>query len=161
MFVVSLRLKNWRIAVLCVAVLAVGLLVFAGAVSARSIGTLTAAGGKVTVGTNEERIAFLKSFGWEVSAEPMEIVEIIIPSEFGDVYENYNCIQKKQGYDLSKYKAKRVKRYTYEVKNYPTAGGEPSKNIRANILAFDNRIIGGDISSVELAGFMHGFKPEG
>ena len=43
------------------------------------------------------------------------------------------------------------------MKNYP---GYENKDgvIRANILVYDGRVIGGDVCSVELDGFMHGFE---
>ena len=37
-------------------------------------------------GTNEERVAFLESFGWQVQAEPTETREVMIPAQFNDVY---------------------------------------------------------------------------
>ena len=104
--------------------------------------------------TNEERIRFLSSFGWETGSEPIEITEVIIPAEFDETYEKYNEIQRSQGLDLRKYKNKRIKRYSYEVKNYP---GEIA-NIRANLLISDGMIVGGDVCSIELGGFMHGFQ---
>lgn len=102
---------------------------------------------------SEERIGFLSQFGWEVQVEPIEVSEITIPSKFNDTYENYNNIQKEQGLDLSKYKNKTCIKYTYQVLNYKNAPG----GIRANILVLNNKVIGGDICSVELNGFMHGF----
>lgn len=104
--------------------------------------------------TNEERIKFLSSYGWETGTEALEIAEVIIPSEFDETYQRYNEIQKAQSLDLEKYKGKRVKRYTYEVTNYP---GEIA-NIRANLLVYNGMIVGGDVCSVELGGFMHGFQ---
>ena len=103
---------------------------------------------------NEQRIGYLKQFGWEVSEEPSEIVEVAIPTEFNEVYEKYNIIQKKQGFDLMPYRGKTVKRWTYDVTNYP----DNRPNVKANILVYDNKIIGGDICSLELDGFMHGFQ---
>ena len=81
--------------------------------------------------------------------------EIIIPAEFDDVYEKYNAIQKEQGFDLTAYCSKRVKKWTYKVTNYPNYEG--SDCIRATLLVFDGKVIGGDVCSVELDGFMHGF----
>lgn len=101
---------------------------------------------------NQQRREFLQSFGWSVSTEPVEIVEVLIPNSFDDVYNNYNLIQKANGFDLSKYKGKTVKRYCYEVINY-----EGEKNVHANLLIYNGKIIGGDICSSELDGFMHGF----
>lgn len=105
---------------------------------------------------NKERIIFLEQFEWEVSKEPIEIVEVVIPNKFNDVYNEYNKIQKKQGFDLSKYKGKRVKRYTYQVTNYPSKTDD--NTIRANIIIYNSEVIGGDICSIKLNGFMHGFK---
>ena len=104
--------------------------------------------------TNEERISYLKTFGWNVEEEACEIVEVAIPSEFDDVYQQYNELQKKQNFDLEPYRGKRVKRYSYEVLNYP---GE-TENIRANLLVYNDQIIGGDVCSLKLDGFMHGFR---
>ncbi len=103
---------------------------------------------------NLSRIAFLQSYGWEVSQEPCETVEVVIPEEFGDVYENYNAIQLAQGFDLRDYRGKQVRRYTYEVLNYP----QQKEYIRANLLLYRGEIIGGDICSIYAKnGFMHGF----
>ena len=110
--------------------------------------------------TDEERVAFLQGFGWEVSTEPSEIAEVAIPKDFGDVYENYNIIQKKQGYNLETYKGKKAKRYTYEIKNYEAKDGSVPQNVVANLLILDDKIIGGDICSTKLNGFMHGFNAE-
>jgi len=106
------------------------------------------------VKSNEERINFLSQFGWEVNPEPLEIVEVHIPETFNSTYENYNTIQKKQGLDLSKYKGKSCNRFTYQVLNHK----DSPKGTRANILVYKNKVIGGDICSVELDGFMHGFS---
>lgn len=107
-------------------------------------------------GNEQERLAFMSQFGWEVDEDPVEVTEIIIPNEFDEVYETYNDIQKKQNLDLSLYSGKRVKRWTYSVCNYPGYEAKPNY-IQANILVYEGMVIGGDICSVELNGFMHGF----
>ncbi len=106
--------------------------------------------------TEAERIDFLRNCNIEVAQEPLEISEIIIPAEFDEVYKDYNEIQVSQGFDLSQYSGKRVKRWTYRVTNYP-GYDENSDAIRANLLVYDGLIIGGDVCSVELNGFIHGF----
>lgn len=108
------------------------------------------------VESNAERIAYLKTFGWTVEEEACEIVDVAIPTEFNEVYQNYNAIQKEQGFDLKEYRGKLVRRYTYVVKNYP----DHPENVRANLLVYNNQIIGGDICSLELDGFLHGFAYE-
>jgi hypothetical protein len=71
--------------------------------------------------------------------------------------KTYNEVQKQQGLDLEKYKGKDVIRYTYEITNYP---GEEGK-VLANLIVYKNRVIGGDICSADVNGFIHGFaKPK-
>ena len=117
--------------------------------------TAVAKQAKTTLKTNEERIDYLASYGWTVSSEPVETVEIVIPSTFDETYENYNVLQKTQGFDLSAFKGKKVIRYTYEITNYPTQHEDP---IHANLLMIDTKLIGGDVTSVSLGGFMHSFE---
>lgn len=106
---------------------------------------------------SKERIAFLSQFGWEVVEDPIEVCEVIIPAEFDETYKKYNEIQKAQNLDLEKYKGVRAKRWTYEIKNYPGYAASQSP-IRANLLVYEGNVIGGDICSVELDGFMQGFE---
>lgn len=101
------------------------------------------------------QVQFLQSYGWEVSEQPCEMVQVVIPETFGDVYENYNEIQKQQGFDLSRFRGKQVSRCSYEVLNYP---GQ-KEYIRANLLIYNHEVIGGDICSIYAEnGFMHGFS---
>ena len=106
----------------------------------------------------DDLLNFISVFGWEVKPEPDEIREIIIPSEFDDVYENYNEIQLSQGYDLKDYAGERAKNWTFSVTNYP--GYEDEEYIKINILTCNGKVIGGDVCSVKLDGFMHGFVKE-
>jgi hypothetical protein len=105
-------------------------------------------------GDNAERVAFLESFGWLVLQEPVASEEVKIPKTLDDTYRSYLCLQEEQGFDLEKYCGKQVTRYTYEILNYPT--GETG--VMANLLVYKNKIIGGDISSPALNGFMHGLN---
>ena len=101
---------------------------------------------------NGGRLEILRGCGWEVEEEPIEFIEVRIPEEFDGVYTDYNEIQKRQNLDLSKYCGKRVMRYTYRVKNHPS--GE--EGIVANLIFYKDKLIGGDVSSPKLGGFMHG-----
>ena len=103
---------------------------------------------------NGDRITFLNAFGWEVAEDPVYIEEITIPEDFNEVYETYNQLQKEQGLDLSRYRGKTVRRYTYQVLNYPDA----EETVYANLLICKNRVIGGDVCSSRYHGFMHGFQ---
>lgn len=110
-------------------------------------------------GNHSERMSFISQFGWEVSEEPIEVREVIIPEEFDEVYSKYNDIQLSQGLDLTAFKGVRVKRWTYSVKNY--AGYESKDCIRINLLIAEGKVIGGDVCSTEIDGFMHGFQKSG
>ena len=104
----------------------------------------------------EERLAFLGQFGWKVETEPVAVEEVVIPVEFNDVYQNYNDLQQEQGLDLTPYTGKTCKRWVYQVLNYPREG----ERVLATLLVYDGRIIGGDISSASLDGFMATFLGE-
>lgn len=105
--------------------------------------------------TNEDRIAFLSQFGYKVSSEPIESVELTLPDDFDRVFSGYNELQKAQGLDLGKYKGKTVTRYTYEVIGYP---GHEEEKIYANLIIRKDRVIAGDICSADPSGFIHGFE---
>ena len=157
MFIYSLRARTLKFfAVICVALTAViTLIAFVPAYGADSEAVSKDMEIDYTgVKTNEDRIEFLRQFGWEVASEPKETAEVTIPAEFDKIFTGYNEIQKRQGLDLSDYKKKKVMRYTYEVTNYAGADGV----VYANILVYRNRVIGGDICSADVSGFIHGFE---
>ncbi len=104
------------------------------------------------VKSNAERVALLKSYGWEVEETPAEEAEITIPAEFDRVMENYNALQKSQGFDLSKHKNRDMMRYTYRITNYDGYEG----TVYANLLVYKNRVVGGDICSSDVNGFIKG-----
>ncbi len=104
--------------------------------------------------SNEDRIAFLAQFGWEVEETPIESTTVTIPAEFDKVFGAYNELQRRQGLDLSSYASRTVERYTYTVKNYEGFDG----TVLANILVFRGRVIGGDICAADNGGFIHGFS---
>ena len=106
--------------------------------------------------TTEQQVTMLQSFGYEVEPQPILIEEVIIPSEFDTNYEEYNNYQRLSGFYLSKYNGTRAKKYTYNVTNYP----EQPDGVVANILVYNGKAIGGDISSTALNGFVHGFIKE-
>ncbi|MBQ8387503.1 MAG: DUF4830 domain-containing protein [Clostridia bacterium] len=103
---------------------------------------------------NAARRDFLGQFGWETSEKELEAIEISIPREFDSVMSEYNEIQKRQGLDLQKYKGKTVQRYTYEIKNYEGYDG----TVYANLIVYKNRVIGGDICTADVSGFIRGFE---
>ena len=102
---------------------------------------------------NEEQIeSFLSDNGISVAGTP-SCKSIYIPDTFGEVYENYNELQKKQGFDLSAYRSRDAEVYTYSV---VSVRGEHKENTEAHIIVCDGIVIGGDVASVAMDGEMTG-----
>lgn len=160
MFVYSLRASTLKFfAVVCVALTAlITMITFIPEYDGGELGYITTGAEKEInydkIKTDADRVNFLAQFGWKADATPVETAEITIPEEFDKVFNGYNEIQKRQGLDLSRYKKKTVTRYTYEVTNYE---GEQGK-VYANVIVYRNRVIGGDICSADVKGFIHGFE---
>ena len=154
MYIVSLKLDKRKIlgalAALCLAVAVVCVVTPSGASDVLNSNVNTAAS------SVKDHIDFLSAYGYSVGDKPVQIQEIIIPEQFSEEYEKYNDMQKLSGFDLSKFKSKRVKKYTYKVTDYKDSDDE----VVANVIVYNNKVIGGDISSTALGGFMHGFIKE-
>ncbi len=104
---------------------------------------------------NEDRVDFLEGFGYTVDETPLEVEKVKVPETFDSVYEKYNDIQRAQGLNLKRCSGKTVTRYTYKVTNHNAPDG---KDVLANILVYNERIVGGDICCVGEGGFIHGFE---
>ena len=101
------------------------------------------------VKTAEDRAAYLESWGWQVEPEAVAVEELAMPETFGEEYSQYLELQAAQGFDLTKYAGKRVKRYTLNVLNYP--GG--AEGVQAHLLLCKNTVIGGEVMG---SSFFHG-----
>lgn len=106
------------------------------------------------VKTAEDAASFLAQFGWEVEKEPLEEITISIPAEFDKVMNAYNELQRSQGLDLTKYRGREVTRYTFCVTNYPDYTG----TVLANVITYKGKVIGGDLCSSDVTGFICGFE---
>lgn len=105
------------------------------------------------VSDNEARVQFLKSFGWDAAATPVESGRVKIPAERSEVFDRYAQLQKSQGYDLAPYAGKTVMRYVYQITNYPNA----TDPVYATLLVHKNQIIGGDVTNTGPEGRVQGF----
>ena len=106
------------------------------------------------IASPEARRAFLAGFGWEIDEGGCEEEAVVIPARFDAVYEDYNTVQKQQGLDLERYRGKTVMRYTYPVTNYEGYDG----TVCATLLIYKDRVVGGDVCSASVDGFVHGLK---
>ncbi len=157
MFIYSLRastLKFLGIAFAGVAALVAILIIFPGgeALPATSDGTQNVNYEKIK--TAEDRIDFLLQFGYSVEPEAAEEKKVTIPSEFDKTMTSYNELQKETGLDIYRYRGKEVDFYSYVVTNYPGYDGR----VLANLLIYRGRVIGGDVCSADVNGFIHGLK---
>lgn len=103
---------------------------------------------------NGARLAFLAEYGWQAEEEPVEILEIALPSVADETLARYNDLQKAQGFDLTRFLGRTVKRYSYRILNYP----EPDREVRANLLISEGTVIAADLSCNALDGFMRGLN---
>ena len=137
MFAVDFRAPKRRIILITLVIMAILLV---GAVFRLDISPQTSE--SETSGTDSFSVAdYIASFGFETDESTCVIDEIIVPTEFNDVYENYNAIQKEQGFDLSSYKGKTLSRYTLEVTNYT----EKEKEVFAEVLTYRGKVVAADI----------------
>ncbi len=128
-------------AVLCAALAAWSVL---GAGAAETAAAVSPKGVK----TAEDRAAYLAAWGWQTPSDAAAVEELELPERFGDEYSQYLELQTGQGFDLAKYAGKRVRRYTYDLLNYP--GGTQAQ---AHLLLYKNTVIGGEVLG---EGFLHG-----
>lgn len=108
----------------------------------------TAKAGGIDGSTNAKRINYLQGLGIYVDETATEIKDITIPWEFSAVYQKYNLLQQKNGFDLANYKGKKAKVYTYSI------DGEED----VHLIICNDEIIGGDISSPKIDGNMTGLQ---
>ena len=154
MFIFTAKIRHGKVvlgalglAVACTA----GLLLFGLPGQQTAIANSTVPNSK-GVKTAEDRVAYLEAYGWLVDSDPIAVEELLIPEEFDETYQDYLKLQTDQGFDLTKYCGKRVKRYSYKIQNYP--GGDT--NVQAALLIYRNTVIGGEVLSSSPGGFIHG-----
>ena len=150
MLVMTAKVDKKKIAIVFGAiamVIAVIVLLFSGS-------NRVATGSSNTVTSNDDRVKFLASFGWEVVSSPAETSQVRIPADSSAVFDRYNDLQKSMGYDLTAYQGKTVMRYVYKIKNYPGA----TEPVYATILISSNQVIGGDITDTSATGVVQGFE---
>lgn len=154
MFVISLKSKHLRnIFALLVAVVltVIGGIVYVSSTESMPVSKIGSVSMKAE--TPEERLNFFRQFSYIASENPVEVKEVVIPTEFDETYEEYNELQKKQGLDLTPYRGVRVKSWSYEILNYPGYENTDSL-IRGNLLTYNGVVIACDICNISLDGFM-------
>lgn len=129
--------------------LVMGFLLLAAAGLWLAFRLLWTGGGGIPGDTEQQRISYIESFGWDAGITRCDVKEIRIPVNFDEVYEEYNDIQRSQGFDLRKYRAHSVRQYTYEISR---TDDDPVPML-AHLLVENGVIIGADITSAQAGGF--------
>ena len=150
MFIYSIRATTVRFLLLTLALaILVGGLAISGATDSVSAVSLATEIDYDGVKTKEKRIEFMRDFGIEVDESSEQEQAFRMPDSFDRVIAGYNQLQLKQGLDLSKYRNKKVTRYSYKVTNYKGEG-----DVVANLFIHRGRIVACDISSLTPEGFV-------
>lgn len=145
MFIVTAKVPRRKLLAGSVTVLCCCLAVAAAlivTVGREAVATSAEASG---VRSNEDRVAYLSELGWQVAETPVMTEELLIPETFDESYDNYLALQAQQGFDLTKYTGKRVKRYTYEITNY----SDGQQGVQAALLVYRNKVIGGQLQAAD------------
>lgn len=87
------------------------------------------------VTSSEERVAYLRSLGLEITADSEEVREVRIPDEPDEVLLQYDALQETVGQSLTAYSGKRVRLYSYQ-----TVDGSV-----AHLYVYRDRIVAGDV----------------
>ena len=145
MFIVTAKLPRRKLLAGSITVLCCCLVVATALIVTMSEKVVTASAELTGVRSNEDRIAYLNQFGWQVSDSPVTTEELLIPESFDESYSQYLLLQEQQGFDLTKYTGKRIKRYTYEITNY----SEDLAGVQAALLVYKNKVIGGQLQAAD------------
>lgn len=129
-------LKRRHLAVI-LAIIIIGLLIFGQLLSAKASG--------IDGSTNATRVEYIKSIGIAPDDTDVSSKEIVIPQNFSNVYKEYNRLQKKAGFDLSRYRGEKATVYTY---------GVSGSDRELHLIVCKDKIIGGDIADINVNGEM-------
>ncbi|MBR1496700.1 MAG: DUF4830 domain-containing protein [Oscillospiraceae bacterium] len=155
-YTVKFDKRKAAFAVVMAALVIIGVILLVGAFQKRggaaAAGETAGGARSASVRSEKARVAYLMEQGWQVESPPESEGTVVIPRSFSPVFEDYNELQKRQGFDLSQYCGMEVGMYTYRVKNPEYAGDE----VLAVLYVLNNRVIGGDVHSTALDGFMVG-----
>ena len=111
------------------------------------------AGDGISAATREERAALLQSLGHEPDPAAETEKTVRLPKEFPAVLENYEQLQRSQGFSLKKYAGREVHIYTCPL----TEDGQ--EDVYSALYVYRGRVIGGDIHSVAFEGYMRPLFP--
>ena len=105
-----------------------------------------------TLSGNQQRLEYLRSYGWEVESEPLETFQLLLSDPLPEEYLAYNQLQLTQGFDLNDCRGKQLTRYTYRVTNYP----DRPEGVQVNLYVCEGVPAAGDVIASGADGFQAG-----
>ena len=102
--------------------------------------------------TTEGRKMFLQELGWEIDVDSESHKSVLIPKELSGLLLDYNKMQLKQGFDLSRHCGESCEQYIYKLTNYPAK----DETVLVTLYLQGKELIAADIHSTAMNGFMHG-----
>lgn len=111
--------------------------------------------GEKNADSTEARVGFIRSLGWEADPETEERHSVTIPSCRESPMADYNELMRQGGYDLSAYEGKTLEQYSYVLREYPNC----ADRVFLVLYVYRGRVVGGDIHTAALDGFMHELRP--
>ena len=95
--------------------------------------------------TNGDRVALMRGLGLVLSEEkPLQSETLLLPRVLPE--SDYLALQREQGFDLTALSGQRVKRYVYGLESAP--------ELRAELLIFRRKLVGGSLYSTAPEGGM-------
>ena len=132
---------------------AVALLLMLGVMLAAAV-VLCSTGDMLDVSQLNGREKYLASYGCVIDPASETERTVLLPKKFEGTVRDYADMQTDQGYDFAFYSGLECRQFTYEVTNYDGCDG----TVYAVLYVKGTRVIGGDIHSAEINGFMHGIR---
>ncbi|MEG2120381.1 MAG: DUF4830 domain-containing protein [Pseudoflavonifractor sp.] len=155
MFIYSFKVKKSAVFTTVLAAAVVILTLVLLPVGGRAVQVMTGSGKAPKCASNEERVEWLTSLGWQVEPEPCSQLSVVIPESFDELYSQYAIMQRQSGFRLDRHKGKTAAKYSYTVLNY----GDGTELAVASILQRGDKIIAADLSSARLGGFLKPMLP--
>ncbi len=151
MFTNCLKLTKKRAVIL---LLILGIVLAAAVILCSSPRSLFSRGEMLNVSSLEGRQKYLAEYGWEIDPSSEDQRTVLLPKDFEGILADYGIMQTEQGYDFASYAGLECTQYTYTVTNYEGS----SSTVYATLYVKSARVIGGDIHSAAIDGFMHGIR---
>ena len=100
--------------------------------------------------STEGRCAYLASLGLRADPASEELRPVALPARFDALLEDYNALQLSQGFDLRAAAGRTCLCCSYDLVGFPDWDGR----VIATLYLFRGRVIGGDVHTAAVDGFM-------